>query len=171
MKCPQCQSPHLVKNGISRHGYQRFICRSCRKTFGDQDHRRVDPQKRKAALQHYLEGVGQRAIERLVGVSHNSVMNWVLEETQNKALKKVNAEQVEWVEVDELWSFVGKKNNLAGCGGLLIVLPKRFAGGRWGIVAPKQPSDWLRNFLVGEGLASARTSGTHMGRSSKRVTT
>ena|GEM_PF-6829763 len=71
---------------------------------------------------YYLEGVGQRATERLVGVSHNSVMNWVLEEVGGKALAHVSASEVEWVEADELWTYVGKKKRAAGYGGLLIVL-------------------------------------------------
>ena len=34
---------------------------------------RVDPAKRASARAHYLEGVGLRATERLVGVSHKAV--------------------------------------------------------------------------------------------------
>ncbi|MFV0338506.1 MAG: IS1 family transposase, partial [Chthoniobacterales bacterium] len=30
MECPHCQSKHLVKNGCSRHGKQRWLCRKCR---------------------------------------------------------------------------------------------------------------------------------------------
>ena len=45
----------------------------------------MEPQKKASALARYLEGVGLRATERLVGVSHNSVMNWVLEAVEGKA--------------------------------------------------------------------------------------
>ena len=48
--------------------------------MGDLEHRRVEPGLRENALRHYVEGVGLRATERLVGVSHNSVTNWVREE-------------------------------------------------------------------------------------------
>ena len=70
----------------------------------------MDPAKRASALAHYLEGVGLRATERLVGVSHNAVMNWVL--------AAVAPGEVEWVEADELWTYVGQKNGLlalVGC--------------------------------------------------------
>ena len=63
-------------------------------------------------LAHYLEGVGLRATERLVGVSHNAVMNWVLEEVAGKALAAAKPEEVTWVEADELWTYVGQKNGL-----------------------------------------------------------
>ena len=88
------------------------MCRACGKTCGELDQRRVAPAKRASALARYLEGVGLRATERLVGVSHNAVMNWVLEAVAGKALANVKPEEVEWVEADELWTYVGKKNGL-----------------------------------------------------------
>ena len=124
------------------------------------DHRRVEPVQRESALAHYLEGVGLRATERLVGVSHNSVMNWVLEEVEGKALAAAQPEEVEWVEADELWTYVGQKKRPAGSGGLLIVLPRKSAAGRWGIVEPKQPAVWMRNFLTPRTSPSVPTSGT-----------
>ena len=72
----------------------------------------MEPVQRESALAHYLEGVGLRATERLVGVSHNSVMNWVLEEVEGKALAAAQPEEVEWVEADELWTYAGQKNGL-----------------------------------------------------------
>ena len=160
MKCQHCESDTVVKNGNSRHGRQRWLCRGCGKTSGEKDHRRVEPQKRAAALAHYLEGVGLRATERLVGVSHNAVMNWVLEEVEGKALAAAKPAEVEWVEADELWTCVGQKKRPAGCGGLLIVLPRKSVDGRWGIVEPKRPAAWMRSFLTPGTSPSARTSGT-----------
>ena len=77
-----------------------------------------------------MEGIGLRAIERLLGVSPMPVMNWVHEEVAGKVLEHVKPSEVEWVEVDEPWTFVGEKKDPGGCGGLLIVLPRRSAGGR-----------------------------------------
>ena len=159
MKCHHCAGDDLVKNGQSRHGRQRWLCRSCGKTCGEKDHRRVAPEKKASALAHYLEGVGLRATERLVGVSHNAVMNWVLEEVEGKALALAKPEEVEFVEADELWTYVGQKKRPAGCGGLLIVLPKRSAAGRWAIVEPKQPGVWMRSFLTPTTSLSAPISG------------
>jgi len=169
MKCCHCTSASVVKNGRSRHGHQRWLCRDCHRTCGEQDHRRLAPDKRTAALDHYLEGVGLRATERLVGVSHNSVMNWVCEEVAGKVLAQVPASAVEWVEADELWTYVKKKTKRVGYGGLLIVVPSKSAGGRWGIVAPRRPSVWMRNFLTPRILSSAPTSGIPMDSSSKRI--
>ena len=129
----------------------------------------MEPAKRASALAHYLEGVGLRATERLVGVSHNAVINWVREEVVGKTLASVPPGEVTWVEADELWTDVGKKKTLAGSGGLLIVLPSKSAAGRWGIVAPKRPAAWMRNFLTPPTSPSAPTSGTPTVKSSPRT--
>ena len=81
--------------------------------------------------------MGLRATERLVGVSHNSVMNWVKREIAGKALAKVDASAISFVEADKLWSYVGQKKEQFGCAWLLIALPKEFLAGRW-----------VRRFLV-----------------------
>ena len=73
MNCPHCHTANSVKNGTSRHGHQRWRCPACQKTFGEKDRRLVPPETKAAALAHYFEGVGQRATERLLGVSHNSI--------------------------------------------------------------------------------------------------
>jgi hypothetical protein len=78
----------------------------------------VVPAKRQAALAHYLEGVGLRATERLVGVESQCGHDWVLEAVAGKALAAAKPEEVTWVEADELWTYVGQKNGLlavVGC--------------------------------------------------------
>ena len=39
------------------------------------------------------------------GVSHNAVMNWVLEEVAGKALALAKPAEVALVEADELWTY------------------------------------------------------------------
>jgi hypothetical protein len=75
-------------------------------------------------------------------------MNWVVEEMEGKMLAPVAPEEVEWVELDEPWSYVGKKNGLLAVVSLLIVLSRKSAEGHWAIVEPKRPSVWIRNFLM-----------------------
>ena len=109
MNCPHCQTANSIRNGTSRHGHQRWRCRACQKTFGEIDRRLVPPELKAAALAQYMEGVGQRATERLLGVSHNSITNWVKKVVQDKVLQATPADQVEWVEADELWTYIAKK--------------------------------------------------------------
>ena len=148
MICPKCQSAQIVKNGTSRHGHQRYRCKSCSHTFGELDRRKVADDLKENALRHYAEGVGLRATERLVGVSHNSVINWVRQEIAGKALAKIDASELSFVQADELWSYIGEKKALFGSGGLLIPLPKEFSAGSWAIATPQQPEHWVRRFLT-----------------------
>ena len=57
----------------------------------------------------YVNGLGFRAIERVMGVNHNPVIRWV----RKSAIALPNApiidEIPEITEIDELQTFVGKK--------------------------------------------------------------
>ena len=50
----------------------------CRRTFGDKDLRLIDPKIKALALAMYAEGIAARKIERLLHVSHNAVLGWVM---------------------------------------------------------------------------------------------
>ena len=76
-QCPKCESEQTVKSGIVKER-QRFKCKSCGYYFTVQKlGKQVDNYLVIKALQLYIEGVSYREIERLLGVSHVSVMNWV----------------------------------------------------------------------------------------------
>ena len=47
-----------------------------------------------------------------MGVSHNAVMNWVLEELEGQALGLAKPEEVAFVEADEAGPASAKKNGL-----------------------------------------------------------
>ena len=160
LACPRCTlTDQVVKNGRSRHGHQRWRCKGCALTFGERDHRLIAPAIKQSALRHYAEGVGLRATERLVGPSHNTIIGWVRQEVAGQALARLDAAQVQYVEADELWSYVGSKKDQFGCGGLLIALPAEFSAGRWAIVTPEQPERWARRFLKALTSSTAPTTG------------
>lgn len=117
MHCPRCNHLHTHKIGLSRHKRQRWMCQGCSRTFGEKDQRLIDPKIKAFALQMYAEGIAARKIERLLKVSHNSVLGWVRKEVESKALKPVPATELTEVEIDEMWSFIGTKNSPSGCGG------------------------------------------------------
>ena len=160
MECRRCQGNDVVKNGRSRHGRQRWLCRNCARTGGEKDHRRVAPEKRASALAHYGEGVGLRATERLVGVSHHAGTHWVFEEVEGRALPLAKPGEVELVEADELWTCVGpKKNGLRAVeGNCSCCQGERWldAGRSWN---RKPPAVWRRSFLTPPTPLSAPTSG------------
>ncbi len=61
-----------------------------------------------------LNGMGFRGIERVTGISHNSVINWVREAAA--AIPEENYEIPETAQIDELQTFVADKNTKSGSG-------------------------------------------------------
>lgn len=75
--CPKCLSQSVQRAGFIREK-QRYYCSSCNYHFTvAKEGRSTDPYFVIKALQLHLEGVSYREIERLLGVSHVSVMKWV----------------------------------------------------------------------------------------------
>ena len=115
MNCPHCTSDKIVKNG-HRNGKQSYLCRDCRRQFRDNPQQGYTPEVKALCVTMSLNGMGFRAIERLTGINHNSVLNWVRQAAA--AIPQENYEIPETAQLDELETFVGqKKQNLAVDGG------------------------------------------------------
>ncbi|MDG2195424.1 MAG: hypothetical protein P8O70_00810, partial [SAR324 cluster bacterium] len=72
MQCPHCAHPDYILFGKNR-GAQRYRCQACRRTF--QTLRRgKDPALKEKAQKLYLEGLGLRAIGRILGVHHKTLL-------------------------------------------------------------------------------------------------
>lgn len=75
--CPHCNSTNISRNGIVKEK-QRYKCKACNYNFTvDKPGKNIESYFVTKALQLYLEGISFREIERLLGISHVSVMNWV----------------------------------------------------------------------------------------------
>ena len=76
MQCPHCAHPDSIRYGTSR-GVQRYRCQACRRIF--QTLRRgKDPALKQQACQLYLEGMGMRAIGRVLGIHHKTLSRWLV---------------------------------------------------------------------------------------------
>ena len=101
IKCPKCGRDEKVKNGFHR-GKQRYKCKHCGCNYtgtknGYPEH------VRRQAIRYYLEGNGFRRIERLMHVSHVSVINWVKKAAENiRANKTLKNRKVDVLELDEM---------------------------------------------------------------------
>lgn len=75
--CPKCNSNAITRSGIVKDR-QRYVCKDCHYYFTvAKEGKSIDPYYVIKALQLHIEGVSYREIERILGVSHVSVMNWV----------------------------------------------------------------------------------------------
>jgi len=119
MNCPKCNSSEKCKDGFVL-GRQRFRCKSC--TYRYSVERKSDvksAETKKLALQMYLEGLGFRAIGRVLNINYATVYYWVKEWGSKVSLPQ-SASTVEVVELDEMHSYVGSKKTTVGYGLLLI---------------------------------------------------
>ncbi|MGB3642585.1 MAG: sigma factor-like helix-turn-helix DNA-binding protein, partial [Rivularia sp. (in: cyanobacteria)] len=77
MQCLYCQSTHISKNGHRREK-QNYLCHKCDRQFVDSySPKGYSSEVRERCLNLHINGMGCRAIGREVGVSHNTVNNWV----------------------------------------------------------------------------------------------
>ena len=96
---------------------QRYKCKSCGCNYTQSTSYRIPLEKRIYAIKLYLEGVGFRGVERLTGICHNTVIQWVSDLAgEIERLRPEMEEKVATVELDEMWHFIQKKRTNAGSG-------------------------------------------------------
>lgn len=111
MKCPRCKSTQISKNG-HHHGKQNYICKQCRRQFVEfYNSKGYSNDVKRICLRMYVNGMGFRGIERVTGINHNIVINWVREAGLSLPDAPDSDEIPEITELDELQTFVGKKKN------------------------------------------------------------
>jgi transposase-like protein len=119
MKCPQCQSPKVVKNGKywlkDKSAIQHYLCKECGKRFSDKTgtpmaRLRTSPEMVALALKMRSEGMGIRASGRVLEKSHSTIIRWE-ERVRKQAsswspLAPANSDVT--IESDELYTRVGE---------------------------------------------------------------
>ncbi len=118
--CPKCDSKNFVKSGIIKER-QRFKCKSCNYYFTVQKlGKRIEGEYVIKALQLYLEGISFREIERILNVSHVSVMNWVKTYNIKRPKTTVNIQpEVQILKHKEVLTLLDDESNIDD-GGLLV---------------------------------------------------
>jgi transposase-like protein len=129
--CPKCQSQELIKSGVIK-GRQRFKCKLCSYSFTVlKAGKNIDPYYVIKALQLYIEGVTFREIERILGISHVSVMNWV-KKYGIKAPENNNYHPTYQVlNHKELLVFFADKDSLKSAGCMITELGDKFMLIKW----------------------------------------
>jgi transposase-like protein/IS1 family transposase len=128
MNCPKCGEA-TKRFGKTRDGQQRYRCLECGKTFSEPKPLAgiaTDPKKAAFALQLLLEGASIRATSRLTGLGKDTVQR--IMERAGRQCYQLLADTMQnltvaEIQVDEVWSFVQKKERTAffdssfeGCG-------------------------------------------------------
>ncbi len=78
LRCRHCQSPNLVRNGVSPNGKQKFLCKDCgRQSRENPSSNAYPPERRAEILRAYEERSSLRGLTRTFGVSRNTVSAWL----------------------------------------------------------------------------------------------
>lgn len=113
---------HDCSNTAKRFGYdrkrnQRFRCYICRRTWIQPQQKmlgamRIDEAKALLAIQLLIEGCSIRTTERITGIGKTAIIHLLLlagEKCQKVMNEKIRNVNLEYVEADEIWGFVQKK--------------------------------------------------------------
>ena len=106
---------YATKSGRVR----KYICRTCGRVFCDRSNTmfydlRTSEDKVILALKLILKGMSQRSIAEVLEVCPKSVSTWLSRASdQSEAITETRLKdlEVQRVEMDELWTFVGKKES------------------------------------------------------------
>ena len=131
LACPKCQSSGIVKSGIV-NDKQRYLCKKCRYYFTvNKIGKKIDDYYVTKALQLYLEGLSFREIERIIGVSHVTVSNWVKEFKIKKPSHGDYHPTYKIFSHAELVEHLKNKEQLSGAGMIITELGDKFMLIKW----------------------------------------
>jgi transposase-like protein len=135
--CPRCQGTHWTRNGSSR-GHRRFECQDCGRTFAETVgtplfHLHTPWPEIVRAVLIVLRRGSLRAAEEQTGHNYETIAMWIRRIGEHaEAVTEVLVRELELseVELDEFWSFVGKKGDRPRQRGQAILRrPKRASDG------------------------------------------
>ena len=107
MQCPHSAHPDSIHYGTNR-GVQRYRCPACRRIFQTLRPGK-DPALKQQACPLYLEGMGMRAIGRVLGIHHKTVSRWLAQAAQTLPASQPQTQANSFIEIDELCTFIAKK--------------------------------------------------------------
>lgn len=112
MKWPRCLSEtQQNKDGHTAAGRQRYECKGCGKKYVPEPKRRAyGEETRRQAVRMIADGVNFRRTGRLVGVNHQTVINWFHAEVA-RLPNTPQPTKADVIEMDEVFTFVGRKKS------------------------------------------------------------
>jgi transposase-like protein len=115
MKCKNCKSNHIIKNGIIR-SQQRYKCKDCEYSFVKGDRRTNEAVAVKKALAVILYALCKASFSmlgRLFGVSRSLTYRWIQKEASTISEPEVSS-MIREMEFDEMWHFIKSKKTKDG---------------------------------------------------------
>jgi len=131
LACPKCQGNQIIKSGVI-NSKQRYLCKKCKYFFTvNKIGKKIDEYYVTKALQLYLEGLSYREIERIIGVSHVTISNWVKSFNIKKPSHANYHPTYKIFNHIELIEYIKNKDLLSGAGMIITVLGDNFMLIKW----------------------------------------
>ncbi len=110
-QCPHCEATEeQTTYGRTARGSRRYKCRPCARVYTPEPlPLGYGDEVKREAVRFYLEGTNFRRIGRVLGVNHQSVINWVNAYHAGLPAVPPPVTAPETLEMDELFTFVGSK--------------------------------------------------------------
>lgn len=129
--CPNCASERYVKSGVVNKR-QRYKCKDCNYFFSvNKLGKKIDDYYVNKSLQLYLEGLTYREIERILGVSHVSIMNWVKKYNIKRPYNTSYHPTYKILNALELANYFSTAENIKGAGVIVTELGDKFMLIKW----------------------------------------
>ncbi|MFC1659568.1 hypothetical protein ACFL0U_03315 [Pseudomonadota bacterium] len=125
IKCKYCKSTNIVKNGFVL-GRQRYKCKNCGKNFTINPNSKYSEYERDLAIFMYINNCGIRKIGKILNIPFQLVSYWIkrkrgiLKEEIKRRNENQEARKMEILEIDELFTYVKKRQAEYEYGLLLI---------------------------------------------------
>ena len=110
LACKKCESQQFVKNGIVA-GKQRYNRKICKATFREGDKRTNEKIIAKKALCILLYAMAKgsfRMLGKILDIYYTMVYRWIREFAKSLP-KPTVSEEIQEMEFDEKWHFIGQK--------------------------------------------------------------
>jgi hypothetical protein len=107
----------IVKNGKTRQGRQRFLCKACHKSFNERHgtlfyNRKTDEKDMLECLALLAEGVRISSISRSKGIKEDTILSFLRQAALHAAQVEailLNDYHISQVQIDAMWAYVGHK--------------------------------------------------------------
>ena len=114
MKCPRCDSANVIKNGSIHSGKQKYECKDCGRQFVETPTKKtIGPETWALVDKLLLEKIPIAGISRVTGISEPWLQQYVNKKYEGieKKIGTVKKKGHLTIECDEMWSFVGSKDD------------------------------------------------------------
>ena len=112
-RCRICGSTNIVRNGTNRCGSAQYYCKDCGTYRVLEPATGYSSRAKQQVLDTYKERASLRGLGRIFGVARQTVLRWLKERVQGLPDIKdtlLPPQGGDVLELDELWSFVCKKD-------------------------------------------------------------